>query len=163
MITAIVLPADMEQPIRQEQIEPADLDAYQRLVGGNLEVVNLDRPPASLYFNDEGKLLDLPVNPRATVVLWVHNSAFRGQDVIAGDAFIVGPVDRNANDRTVPEELVTLLFSTQRFRVLIRIEDDEQFYGNLTVFNDWFGAYVNAAELAQRLAQVEDVQVVGVE
>lgn len=64
MITAIVLPADMNQPIRQQQIEPSDLATYRELVGGNLEVVELFRPSASLYINEEGKLNDLPLNQR---------------------------------------------------------------------------------------------------
>ena len=38
----------------------------------------------------EGKLDDLPLNQRATVIAWAHNSAFRGYDVIVGNTFIVG-------------------------------------------------------------------------
>jgi len=48
----------------------------------------------------------LPLNQRATVITWAHNSAFRGYDLILGDAFIVGPVDGNGDDLTVPHELV---------------------------------------------------------
>src|SRR5262245_31664762 len=40
-----------------------------------------------------GKLLRLPVNPRAMALVWVHNSAFRDHDVIVGDVLIVGPPD----------------------------------------------------------------------
>jgi uncharacterized protein DUF3846 len=160
VITAIVLPADMDQPIRQQQIEPSDLTAYRRLVGGNLEVVELFRPPASLYINEEGKLNDLPLNQRATVITWVHNSAFRGYDLILGDAFIVGPVDGNGDDLTVPQELVTLLFDTPGYRVEVKTAGDSEWFGNQLIWGNWFEAYVCAIDLAQKLKQVRDVRVI---
>jgi small nuclear ribonucleoprotein (snRNP)-like protein len=142
MLTAIVIPADPDHPVRLEQLDRNDLDAYRRLVGGNLEVINLERPMASLYLNEEGKLIELPLNPRATVLLWAHNSAFRGEDIIVGDAFIVGPPDRRGDDTTAPDELVQLLFHTERYRVLVRTQGDKEFYGNLRTFDSWFEAYV---------------------
>jgi len=130
MITAVVLPADIDQPIRQQQIRPSDLATYRELVGGNLEVVELFRPSASLYINDEGKLNHLPLNQRATVITWAHNSAFRGYDLILGDAFIVGPVDGNGDDLTVPHELVKLLFDTSSYRIEIKTAGSSQWSGN---------------------------------
>jgi hypothetical protein len=160
MLTAIVIPADLEQPARLDQLDKNDLQAYRRLVGGNLEVLNLDRPPASLYFNDEGKLIGLPLNPRATALLWAHNSAFRGHDTIAGDAFILGPPDRRGDDTMAPNELVTLLFHTEHYRVLVQNQGDEKLYGNLGTFDSWFDAYLYGVDLAQRWSQIEEIQVV---
>src|SRR5438874_8994833 len=100
MITAIVIPADLTEPIRLEQLDEHDLHAYRQLVGGSIEVITLERPQSSMYLNDEGKLMELPLNQRATTLLWVHNSAFRGQDVIVGPAFVVGPPDREGDDQT---------------------------------------------------------------
>ena len=161
MITAIVIPADPNEPIRLEEIERSDLAAYRRLVDGNIELVTLERPPASLYFNEEGKLVDLPLNPRATALLWVHNSAFRQRDSIMGDAFILGPPDRQSYDTTAPEELVRLLLHTERYRVLVQNEGDEQFYGQLRTFDSWFEAYAQGITLAtRRWSQVEEIQVV---
>ncbi len=160
MITAVVLPVDMEQPIRQQQIRPSDLATYRELVGGNLEVVELFRPSASLYINEEGKLNDLPLNQRATVITWAHNSAFRGYDLILGDAFIVGPVDGNGDDLTVPHELVKLLFDTSSYRIEIKTAGSSQWSGNQLVWENWFEAYVYAIDLAQRWKQVQDVRVI---
>jgi hypothetical protein len=100
------------------------------LVTGNLEVVELFRPPASLYINEEGKLHDLPLNERATVITWTHNSAFRGRDLILGDAFIVGPVDDEGNDLTVPNELVELLFNTSSYRMEVQTHGTRTWSGN---------------------------------
>ena len=68
MITAIVIPVDPDQPIRQQQLTKSDLDAYRQIVGGDLELVTLGQPPAGLYLNEEGKLEGLPVNRRATAL-----------------------------------------------------------------------------------------------
>ncbi|MCK9928873.1 DUF3846 domain-containing protein [Frankia sp. Mgl5] len=58
-ITAIVIPADIEQPLRQERIGSVDLPAYQALVGGSIQAIELFRPEASMYINEEGKLLQI--------------------------------------------------------------------------------------------------------
>ena len=160
MLNAIVIPVDPGQPIRQQQLHSSDLDGYRQIVGGNLEVLTLDRPSASLYFNEEGKLLGLPINPRATVLLWAHNSAFRGHDVIVGPAFIVGLPDDEGDDTTVPDDLVHLLFNTKRYRVQVQTRDDDKWRENSEVFDDWFEAYLYGVQLAQRRVRVDEIRVV---
>jgi len=160
MLTAIVIPVNLQQPIRQQQFHKHDLDAYRTLVGGNLEVITLDRPPASLYLNDEGKLLELPVNIRATTLLWAHHSAFRGKDAIMGPAFILGPVDRHGDDQTAPQDLIDLLFHTTRYRIQVQAQGDTRWNDNGRVFTDWFEAYAYSVHLAQQRSLVGEVRVV---
>ncbi|WP_367133250.1 DUF3846 domain-containing protein [Saccharothrix sp. HUAS TT1] len=161
MLTAIVIPADERQPIRQQQIEPHDLSAYRQIVGGNLEVVTLDRPPASLYLNEEGKLERLPVNPRATALAWVHNSALRAAaDMIVGPAFVVGPVDHHGDDLTAPLDLVDLLFTTKRFCVQALAGTSQQWRQNEMVFTAWTEAYRYAARFGLIQPAVREVRVV---
>jgi hypothetical protein len=161
MITAIVVPVDPREPLRLEQIDRTDLDAYRRLVDGHLEVISLDRPPASLYLNEEGKLLALPVNPRATALLWMQNTAFRGRDVVAGPAFIVGPADRDGYDRSTPQDLIDLLFDTKRYRVQVKAEAVDQWWRSTgQVFTGWFDAYIHGLRLAGSAADWSDVRVV---
>jgi hypothetical protein len=160
MLTAIVIPADLGQPIRQQQIHSSNLDAYRQIIGGNLEVVNLDRPSASMYCNEEGKLKGLRVNHRATTLLWVHNSAFRGRDVIAGPALLVGPPNRHGNDTSVPDDLADLLLRTKRYRVQVQTEDDTGWNATEEVFTDWMEAYRHALLVAGMRSGVEEVRVV---
>jgi Domain of unknown function (DUF3846) len=161
MITAIVLPVDPNEPIRLEQLDQHDPSAYSRLVGGGpFEVANLERPEASLYFDEEGKRKDFPVNARATTLLWAHNGAFRGRDMIVGPAFIVGPVNRHGDDRTVPDDLVDLLLHTKRYRVQVQTESDTRWNEIGEVFTEWLEPYVYAVQLAQREAAVQEVRVV---
>lgn len=159
MITAIVIPVDPEQSLRREQISPSDVNAYRAVVGGTLEVVAFDRPPAALYINQEGKLDGLNVNARATVLTWIHNSNLRGHDVIVGDALLVGPPDPTSHDSSVPEEYLRLLLNPGTFSVEVQIHDDEQWYGNEQVFGDVFAAYAAGIDLAQRWTHVVHVRV----
>jgi hypothetical protein len=53
-----------------------DIRVYQQVVNGLFDVVDLEPPSSSLFFNDEGKLMGLPVNSRGSLLLWVHNTRF---------------------------------------------------------------------------------------
>ncbi|MBB4910537.1 DUF3846 domain-containing protein [Actinophytocola algeriensis] len=160
MITAIVIPVELDQPIRQQQLNQHDLDAYRQLVGGHLELVHFVRPPAGMYINDEGKLDGLPLNHRATALLWAHNSAFRNRDVIVGPAFVVGPADRRGDDTSAPTDLVELLFSTERYRAQVQTGDSSNWYGNELVFTDWLAAYQYVLDLADRWTLVQEVRII---
>lgn len=159
MITAIVIPVDPEQSLRREQLSPSDVDAYRAVVGGPLQLVAFDRPPAALYVNEEGKVDGLNVNARATVLTWVHNSNLRGHDVIVGDALLVGPPDPHGDDTSVPDKYLRLLFSPGRFVVEVQVHGDERWYGNDQVFGDVFRAYAAGIDLAQRWTHVVHVRV----
>jgi hypothetical protein len=159
MITAIVIPVDPTQSLRRKQISPSDIDAYRAVVGGSLQIVAFDRPPAALYINEEGKIDELNVNARATVLTWVHNSNLRGHDVIVGDTLLVGPPDPSGHDRSVPEEYLRLLLKPGTFTVEVQVHGDEQWYGNEQVFGDVFAAYAAGIDLAQRWTHVVHVRV----
>ncbi|WP_163511614.1 DUF3846 domain-containing protein [Fodinicola acaciae] len=160
MITAIYLPADDEQPLRKQRIVSGDVETYRAAVEGNLQVVTLERPSASLYVNEDGKRNYQPLNQRATVLLWVHNGAFCGRDPICGDALLVGPPDQHCDDTNVPEEYVRLLFNGGRYRVEVQVHGEDAWYHNRVVFDDWFSAYVRAVDLAQWWTLVANVRVV---
>lgn len=100
------------------------------------------------------------MNRRATTLLWVHDQASRGREVIFGDAVIVGPPDDDGNPTNVPEELVDLLLHTSHYRVLVQYQGETQFYGTLRTFDAWFEAYGYSIYIDWRLSQVEEVWVV---
>jgi hypothetical protein len=160
VITAIVIPIELDKPVRQQQLHKSDLDAYRQIVGGNLEFITLTEPPASLYVNEEGKLDGLAFNHRATALLWVHNSAYRDRDVVVGPAFIVGPPDRRGDDTSAPGSLLELLFHTQRYRIQAQTAGRGSWLDHEAVFDDWFDAYQGALELAGHRALVDEVRVI---
>ncbi len=159
-INTIVIPADERTLLHQDRIVASNLDDYQRLVAGHLEILTFESPPATLYLNSEGKNLELPVNRRATMLLWAHDKRFRYLDYIAGDAFLVGQVDPHGEDTSVAEEFVHLLLEAQRFRVEVQTRGDPQWYSNEVRFGTWTDAYGYVLELGRRWTQVEDLRIV---
>lgn len=89
-------------PFSVELLEINDtLEVYQHLVGGRIEVVNaagLQRYHSVMVVNEEGVLLDLPVNPLASMLYG---------DYIAGDAVVVGTIGPDFTD--IPDELAEIL------------------------------------------------------
>lgn len=69
------------------------LSSLQDAVQGYIEAISLD--DFTIFVNEEGKLNDLPVNPVATL-FWkieLKKSGFKLNDVICGDAVILGGCD----------------------------------------------------------------------
>lgn len=161
-INSVVIPANDDDPVRRQQIDATDLDEYRDLVDGNLEVLSLERPATTMYLNGDGKDLGLPVNGRATMLLWAHLKEIRFRDFIVGDVFLTGRVNQDGWDSDVPEEL-TKLFDANELRIEVQTHGDRQWYGNEQRFPVWTAAYAYALELARRWTQVEDVRVVPVE
>ena len=157
-INTVVVPADGEVPLRRQQIDATDLDTYRDLVDGNLEVLTLERPAATMYLNGDGKNLGLPVNARATMLLWVHQKDMRFEDYIVGDVFLTGPVDPDGWDTGVPDGL-TEIFDAQALRIEIQTRGDPQWYGNDLRFEAWTAAYAYALDLARRWTAVKDIRV----
>jgi hypothetical protein len=158
-INSIVIPADDEQPLRQSELPREGLADRQQLVGGYIQGVDVGDPPGRLYFNEEGKYMDLPPNKRATLLLWVHNPAFRHQDVIVGDAFLVGPAKRSA-DSGVPDEYVQALFNATSFRVELRSPGATEWQAHPERFDDWATAYEHAVGWSEAPRDTLTVRVV---
>lgn len=142
-INSILIPTYDEQPLRQADLSVGGLADRQQLVGGFIQGVDLSDPPARLYFNEEGKVMEFPPNKRATLLLWAHNPAFRYQDFIVGDAFIVGPGSRSA-DTSAPDEYVRTLFQATRFHVDVRPRGQAEWQEHPERFDDWMTAYEHA-------------------
>lgn len=89
-------------PFSVELLEISDtLEVYQNLVGGWIEVVRaagLLPYHSVMAVNEEGVLLDLPVNPLASMLYG---------DYIAGDAVVVGTIGPDFTD--IPDELAEIL------------------------------------------------------
>lgn len=72
-----------------ENIEDANLETLQEAVGGLIQAVDLT-PRLTMWCNEEGKLMGLPVNPVATA-MWTRY--FGETDVIVGDVVFTGGSD----------------------------------------------------------------------
>jgi hypothetical protein len=161
-VNSIVIPADENSLLRRDRLLVTDIRDYQRVVGGSVQALNLEQPAAGLYCNEDGKLLNLPVNGRATLLWWMHSKRFRFHDAIVGDALLVGELDERGLDSDVPGELATLLLEATNMRVEIQIRGDEYWLKNQRRFHSWANAYAYALKQVYRSSSIADVRVVPV-
>ena len=82
---------------------PGRLTELQRIVGGHIESAPTDGS-VTIYVNEEGKLMDLPVNFEATFSWWEVAPWMRGADVLCGNVVIVGPPDHFGDDTDLPAD-----------------------------------------------------------
>jgi hypothetical protein len=159
-LTAILIPASQAASVELRKLDSKDLAAYQALVGGYVEPVNLDNPAGSMYINEEGKLLRLPVNMQATYVEWAHNELMRNEDIVMGNAFILGPVDGNGEDTSVPQLYIDLFFPSEPFRIEVLACGETVWAGNAMSYDTWEQAYMAASKLRQRWTLAERLRIV---
>jgi hypothetical protein len=159
-VTAILIPADQLMPVELRTLDREDLASYQALVGGYIEAVNLEGPAASMYINEEGKLYGLPVNMRATHIEWAHNALLREEDIVMGDAFILGPVDQNGDDTSVPQLYIDVFFPSEPFRIEVLAFGETVWAGNAMSYDTWEQAYMAASCLRQRWTLAERLRIV---
>lgn len=162
-IEIVVVPMDLEQPLRRETIERGDLPAMQLLVSGLIEFIDLDDSHATIVCNEEAKILQMPVNHRATALVWAHKPAFRQRDVISGDAFIAGQPDGRGNTKGCPRSLTELLFAEGvMFRAEMQAAGETRWTPDPAVFIDPFSAYVHGLELVEARGSEDQIRVVQV-
>jgi hypothetical protein len=159
-IKGILMPVDQFAPISVVEFDQSDYTQITKLIGGTFGVTDTLRPDASVWYHDEGKILGLPVNRRASLFLWVHRTEFRGYDALMGDVLILGPADDEGNTTSVPDELVELLFNTKEYRYLVQTSGDDSWNGNGVTYDNWVDAYNGGLSLAERWTLVEHVKVV---
>lgn len=106
IITAVIIPADQSAPVRIEKIEP-NLSVFQELVGGYIERVPGGAVAGTngqwhAYLDEEGKIKQLPLNVRATVLLHEAQS-IHTWDTVNGDLVIVG-TNHAGDEADAPEQ-----------------------------------------------------------
>lgn len=109
-VTALIIPARLNEGIRVERIE-SDMASQQSLVGGNVEAIN--GRGWHVLLNDEAFYLPLPMNPRAEVLIREAGTPIEG--TVNGTAVFLGH-GAGGNDEDVPGHLLDLaerLFETR--------------------------------------------------
>lgn len=109
--TALIIPADLNEPVRAETID-ARLENLQTLVAGNIEAVSGD--DWHFYLNEEGKILNLPPNRRAGLLVLEKTGMLA--DVYCGTVVFLGET-HDGDEGNAPQHLINLarkLFGLQR-------------------------------------------------
>jgi Domain of unknown function (DUF3846) len=138
-ITVVIIPADPNTPVRLDTItteaDGSTLDGLQKRVGGYVDVVEAI-PGVDVWVNDEGVILDLPYNDRATFIAITTPAVIARGDYptpidlsggltlslqrlqatrLFGDAVITGH-DDEGNTTSVPDHMISHL---QRAHILV--------------------------------------------
>lgn len=80
-----------------ENIVDTNLETLQEAVGGLIQAVDLT-PSLTMWCNEEGKLIGLPVNPVATA-MWTRY--FGETDIIVGDVVFTGGCDEEGETTSI--------------------------------------------------------------
>ena len=109
-----LIPADVKKPVEFKDDEPS-LDLWQSVVGGYIEGVTVQESPTSpalrMYCNEEGRVIGLPPNGRATALRVVATRGMFRSDglLIAGDVAVIGGYDMAGDDVELNDEQIAYL------------------------------------------------------
>ena len=99
-----------------------ELKSLQNAVGGYVQVVELE-DDFTMWANEEGKLLNLPVNEIATVIWEVRFGL--DTDIICGDVVFTGGMDEDGETLTISEaniqRLAELVEGLKSTRTIIKV------------------------------------------
>jgi hypothetical protein len=80
--------------------------------------------------------------------------------MLYGDAVVVGEVDDEGYDQSVPAELTKLLTEPGNRQVEFKTRDFDMWLRDITTFENWYEATVYALDLDMQAEDVTDVRVV---
>ena len=158
MVTGIVIPHETRLEIFTHEF--SDIASYQAAVGGYIETIYLDGHPLVIIANEEGKILRLPVNRRATCLWWLLNSEGLGGDILVGDVVVLG-AQRRGDMSDVPKKLIDLLLMKHEYQVQVCLSRQfNQWVAIGHTYNDFFEAIRIALSLMEVWEPPKNVKVV---
>ncbi len=160
MVRALRIPAEAEEPITD--LEVFQLEDYQAAVGGWIEPVDIPELGITVYVHEEGLVLGLPFNSRATFLWWYFVPEARQRAMLVGPALIVGLPDRNGHSTDIPREVTVLFTQLGKWRVEAKPKSEPKWIQIPATYDDYFEAVVWAMVTLERWTAAEDVRVVPV-
>ncbi|ABW16080.1 hypothetical protein Franean1_6746 [Parafrankia sp. EAN1pec] len=145
----MVIPAAPTAPIRRRRLDPTDIPAMERIVGGGLHPVSLTDPESSLYLPAPGPKTR-PLNERATALAAFHTRPFQPQTFLRGDAILTGPTREDGQDTDTPDDLIRLLDAPQ-FRVRTKSPGDQRWSSGGNVHPSLRHAYTHTCKTVLRI------------
>ena len=161
MVRGVIIPHDEDLALCQKSF--GDLADYQKGVGGYIEEINIHAPRMTMFANEEGKILGLPTNRRATVIWWLHTPGARHRDVLRGDVVLIGPANAKGESLSIPHAIISLLFQTETYKVEVQASNEKNAWStdNRTL-DDYFMAATYGLCLADRLDGTERIRLVAI-
>lgn len=157
MVQGMIIPADNTAPLRASTLESRE--DYRRAVGGWMEAVDIADLGVTMYVHEEGQLLGLPFNSRATFLWWYYVPEARQKAMLVGPALVVGLPDRNGDSTDIPRDTAGLLSQPGKWRVEARPKAEPDWTQLPGTYDDYFEALVWALVALERWQDAEDVRV----
>ena len=159
MVRGILIPIDEDLELQEVHVD--GFEDYQKLVGGMFQCLDIESPSATLFSHEEGKLIGLVMNRRATLIWWLHDERFRDVDALMGEVVLVGQPDKDGNTQDIPDELFALLMETPLYKMQVQtVGDGDAWSGNAIRYDNWPDAYSHVMLLASNWFAVTAVRVV---
>ncbi len=158
MVRALHIPTEADEPI--VEVEVHALEDYQAAVGGWIEPVDIADLGVTVYVHEEGLVLGLPFNSRATFLWWYYVPEARQKAMLVGPALVVGLPDRNGDSTDIPRDTAELLSQPGKWRVEARPKAEPDWIQIPGSYDDYFEALVWAMVTLERWHDAEDVRVV---
>ena len=108
MTTIDVVTIGVDMSLTPEKIDRG-CNALQERVGGWIEAVSSDDGQVTLWMNEEGKLMNLPVNELATTLWHLLSPGMAGVDVLCGAVVVTGGTDDEGDTLSIPDGLLQVL------------------------------------------------------
>lgn len=160
MVKALRIPVDESELIME--LEVVELEDYQAVVGGWIEPVDIPTLGATIYVHEEGLVLSLPFNARATFLWWYFVPEARQKAMLVGPALVVGLPDRDGDSTNIPAHVAAMLIEPSLWRVEAHVPGIEEWYVSQETHGDYFEALIYAMVVVERWEEVDDVRVVAV-
>ncbi|MBB0995711.1 DUF3846 domain-containing protein [Dietzia maris] len=148
-IKALYIPADDTEEVRIAELEQGDYREYQRFVEGDFDIVSPASGELSFFINDEGKLVGLPVNVRASLWLYSLDPAWEGHDILMGNVIVAGGVDEDGETMGVPQEVLEEVTGHSEYKILVQT-GSEDWSTNQRRYSTYWDALRAAYDLSTR-------------
>jgi Domain of unknown function (DUF3846) len=110
-IRALIIQPDSTYEVREIA---QGIQTLQGLVGGYLEAWSSEH--CVFWFNEEGKLKDLPTNAMATYLWWKICPEIAERDLLRGPVFVTGPHDEAGDSLPVSDDVIDLFERLEKIR-----------------------------------------------
>ncbi|WP_229730368.1 DUF3846 domain-containing protein [Microbacterium sorbitolivorans] len=128
----------MEVPPRR--FDASQPDAVRQAVGGLMEAIDLPKLGITMYVNESGFVERLPLNRRATWLLWQQVPSAWDRTYLVGDVALVGLTDDEGEDTSLPLVFEELVLGTHLLRVESRYEDNLSWWWNDETYDNYWEA-----------------------
>lgn len=118
MITGFLIPANAAAPLRE--LTFTGPDDYRTVIGDWTDDVWLKRLGVTIHVNHNGSAKRLPLNIRASRLMWVDRPKLIDVVKLYGDAVLVGD-DRSREVTDVPEAVRRSLTEPGNYAVLLKV------------------------------------------